>query len=100
MIRERRLELDDDDDGVPQYRVRGLSPSGNRGDSSLKEAAVSAVLAERVSAVFRRGKPLQRGGAPLPLSLRRSVPRGVLLGCLLPGLGLAYAAPWPIVAVS
>jgi len=103
MVRERRLEIEDDDDGVPVYRVRGLSPRGGRGDaslSSLKDAAVSAVLAERVSAVFRRGRPLQTGGAPLPMSMRRSVPRGVLLGCVLPGLGLAYAAPWPIVAVG
>jgi len=103
MTRERRLELDDEDDGVPVYRVRGLSPSGGRGASSLsslKEAATSAVLVERVSAVFRLGRPLQKGGAPLPPSLRRSVPRGVLLGCLLPGLGLAYTAPWPIVAVG
>lgn len=103
MAREDKLEIDlDDDEGVRAYRVRGLSPRGGRGGdalSSLKEAAVGAVLADRVGSIFRFDKPMQRGGAPLPPSLRRSVPRGVALG-LIPGIGLAYAAPWPIVVVG
>jgi hypothetical protein len=41
-----------------------------------------------------------KGEGPLPLAKQRKVPLGVLLGGLLPGFGLAYAAPWPIVVAA
>jgi hypothetical protein len=41
-----------------------------------------------------------KGEGPLPLAKQRKVPLGVLLGAVLPGLGLAYAAPWPIVVAA
>jgi hypothetical protein len=42
---------------------------------------------------------LPSGGAMIPQSKRRKVRTAALLG-LLPGIGLAYAAPWPTVVVA
>lgn len=105
MTRDGRLELDlDEDEGVIVYRVRGLSPRGSsRTDtalSSLEEAAMGRLLPAQVGAALRFGKYFHKSGTPLPVSLRRSVPRGVVLGGIFPGIGLAYAAPWPVVAVA
>jgi hypothetical protein len=105
MTRDGQLDLDlDEDEGVVVYRVRGLSPrGGSRADTalaSLEEAAVGRLSPSHLGAALRFKNYFRKGGAPLPASLQRSVARGVVLGGIFPGIGLAYAAPWPVVAVA
>jgi hypothetical protein len=40
------------------------------------------------------------GGDALPEERRRKLLVGIVLGGLIPGFGLAYAAPWPVVVAS
>ena len=39
-------------------------------------------------------------GVALPPEKRRKISVGIVLGGLLPGFGLAYSAPWPVVVAS
>ncbi len=101
MARDGRLEREvDADSGVLEYRVRGLSrkSGGKRALDDLEAAIGGDVLAKAGTAAL--GIKKQKGGQPLPLSLRRKVKLGVALGFFLPGFGLAYAAPWTITAVA
>jgi hypothetical protein len=89
----------DDDEGVIVYRVRGLSKKGS-GESlsgALRNAAIGTMLQQKL------GTSLGIGGASnkaLAGQQPRKVTTGVLLGGLVPGLGLAYAAPWKVVAAA
>lgn len=105
MLREDRLEVDDDEssDGVIAYRVRGLSPRGKSGGAtsalkSIRDAAAKSMLEDKIGSVLGLGE--SKGGAPLPASMQRKISLGALVGGVLPGLGLAYSAPWKVVAVA
>jgi len=89
MARDGRLELDVDERSdeifyTPSKRAGGLAALDDRG-SAVEEAEGSAAL-------------VLGAGAATPA--RRKLAVGVVLGGLFPGLGLAYAAPWPIVAAA
>jgi hypothetical protein len=96
MTKEGHLEADfDEDEGVAVYRVRGLTPKP-RGESlvgALRNAAVAGMVQERLGL---RGVSKALGGAQQP----RKIVTGALIAGLVPGLGLAYAAPWKVVAVA
>ena len=109
MARDGRLDLEvDETEGVVVYHVRGLTPSPRPAPSPLAErldALRRSVdrdgdLRTWTGTALAFGKPFRTQGRPLPPSLRRSIPAGVALGGLLPGLGLAYAAPWTVVALA
>ncbi len=97
MAKEGRLDLEVDEDvGVVVYRVRGLSPkSMNEKLDGLRKKVESEAL-QHVGTALSFGKPFAKS-SPLPASLRRSIPMGLVLGGLFPGAGLAYAAPWSVV---
>jgi hypothetical protein len=109
MARDGRLDLEvDESEGVVVYRVRGLTtrvadvgwsrfPSRSPGlGSALRNLGVDPM---HVGTALAFGKPFRKS-SPLPRSLQRSVPAGVALGGLLPGAGLAYAAPWASAAIA
>ena len=97
MTREGHLDLDiEDEDGVIFYRVRGLTPKRRESlGGALRDAAVGSLIEQRFGALVSQGKSL---GALTRQP--RKVSLGVLLGLVVPGLGLAYAAPWKVVAVG
>ena len=110
MARDGRLDLEvDETEGVVVYSVRGLTPPPSRVDdgwsaprSAGRSSAMAALAAfdpMHVGTALAFGKPF-RSASPLPPSLRRSVPVAVVLGFMVPGLGLAYAAPWTVVALT
>jgi hypothetical protein len=96
MTKEGHLEADfDEDEGVAVYRVRGLTAKP-RGDSlvgTLRDAAVAGMVKQRLGL---GGASKALGGAGQP----RKIVTGALIAGLVPGLGLAYAAPWKVVAVA
>ena len=96
MTKEGHLEADfDEDEGVAVYRVRGLTPKP-RGDSlvgTLRNAAVAGMVQQRLGL---RGVSKALGGAQQP----RKIATGVLVAGIVPGLGLAYSAPWKVVALA
>lgn len=90
MQRGGRLEIDDEDDGVTVYRVRGLSSEKKgSGLASLREAAEDAALAARVGGALAG----RDAGGPLAPDKRRKLSLAVGLGAIFPGFGLVYAAP-------
>ncbi|HVY46028.1 MAG TPA: hypothetical protein VHB21_09120 [Minicystis sp.] len=101
MAKEGRLDLEvDETDGVVVYRVRGLTPKTVTEKLDALRHKVESEAIQHVGTALSFGKPFKTSGAPLPMALRRSVPLGLVLGGLFPGLGLAYAAPWSVVAVA
>ncbi len=100
MAKEGHLHLEvDDAEGVVVYRVRGLT-TGRRRESlggALRDAAMGSALQQRFGALMDQSKSIEQG---LRTRQPRKVSIGVLLGLVVPGLGLAYAAPWKVVAVG
>ena len=99
MAREGHLEADvDETEGVMVYRVRGLTTSRRKESigSALRDAAAGHLIQQRLGSL---GLGSEREKA-LGLRQPRKVSLGVLLGGVVPGLGLAYAAPWKVVAVA
>jgi hypothetical protein len=96
MTKEGHLEADfDTDEGVAVYRVRGLTAKP-RGDSlvgTLRNAAIAGMVQQRLGL---GGGSKALGGAQQP----RKIVTGALIAGLVPGLGLAYAAPWKVVAAA
>jgi hypothetical protein len=103
MVKDGRLELDiDERSGEIFYQV--AKPREAAGKSALAEIAKArggGSLASRlaVSSVLAAATASAEGGA-LPPERRRKIMVGVIVGGLLPGFGLAYAAPWPIVVAA
>lgn len=103
MAREERLELDDESDGVITYRVRGLSPRGKSKGAgatlkSLRDAAAESLIEQKIGSMLGLGE--SRPGVPLPAAMQRKISVGAILGGVVPGLGLAYSAPWKVVAIG
>jgi hypothetical protein len=100
MATEGHLDLEvDDAEGVVVYRVRGLTTDRRRASlgGALRDAAVGSVLQQRLGALMGQSTSRAQGlGAQQP----RKISHGVFLGLVVPGLGLAYAAPWKVVAVA
>ena len=100
MAKEGHLDLEvDDDEGVVVYRVRGLTTDRRRASlgGALRDAAMGSVLQQQLGSLMGQSKSREQGlGTRQP----RKVSIGVLLGLVVPGLGLAYAAPWKVVAVG
>jgi hypothetical protein len=116
MARDGRLDLEvDESEGVVVYRVRGLttrvaddgwrSPNESLQSRPGRRDGLAGALRNlgvdpmHVGTALAFGKPFRKS-SPLPRSLQRSVPAGVALGGLLPGAGLAYAAPWASAAIA
>jgi hypothetical protein len=99
MQREGHLDEElDEAEGVVVYRVRGLTKKRGGGDSftgALRNAAVGTMLKQRLGTSLGVGDSSSSG-----LAQPRKVATGVLLGAVVPGLGLAYAAPWKVVAIA
>ena len=99
MTREGHLDAEVDENvGVMVYRVRGLT-TGRRKESlgsALRDAAAGSLLQQRLGALGLGGERDRSLGLRQP----RKISVGVLLGGVVPGLGLAYAAPWKVVAVA
>jgi hypothetical protein len=89
----------DETEGVMVYRVRGLTTSRRKETlgSSLRDAAMSSMIQQRLGASLGLGGASEKG---LGVREPRKISLGVLLGGLVPGFGLAYAAPWKIVAAA
>ena len=100
MAREGHLDSSfDDDEGVLVYRVRGLTKKrgGESLSGALRNAAVGSLLQQKL------GTSLGLGGSSnkaLAGQQPRKIATGVVLGAVVPGLGLAYAAPWKVVAAA
>lgn len=96
MAKDGRLDLEvDENEGVVVYRVRGLSPKSMNEKLEGLRRKVEGEAMQHVGSALSFGTPFTKG-SPLPASLRRSVPMGLVLGGLFPGAGLAYAAPWSV----
>jgi hypothetical protein len=95
MARDNVLELDiDERTSEIFYTLSSRRPPVKASGSAL------AKLDEAVGAIEKAGLAAKVGGALLGGDKgpkRRKIATGVVLGTLLPGIGLAYAAPWPIV---
>lgn len=99
MTREGHLDAEvDEDEGVMVYRVRGLTTSRRKDSigSALRDAAAGHLIQQRLGSL---GLGSEREKS-LALQQPRKISLGVLLGGVVPGLGLAYAAPWKVVAVA
>lgn len=99
MTRDGHLDADvDEAEGVIVYRVRGLTTSRRKESlgSALRDAAAGSLIQQRLGSL---GLSSAREGG---LSVRqpRKISIGVLVGGVVPGLGLAYAAPWKVVALA
>ena len=97
MTREGHLDAEvDETEGVIVYRVRGLTTSRRKESlgSALRDAAAGSRLQQRLGSLGLGGEKT------LGLRQPRKISLGVLLGGVVPGLGLAYAAPWKVVAVA
>lgn len=97
MEREGHLDSEVDmDEGVMVYRVRGLTTSRRKDSigSALRDAAAGHLIQQRLGSL---GLGSEKA---LGLQQPRKISLGVLLGGVVPGLGLAYAAPWKVVAVA
>ncbi|MRG91112.1 hypothetical protein [Polyangium spumosum] len=92
MAREGLLELEvDEAEGVVVYRVRGLSTVKPAPLVRLREVRPLRAL-RSTPVTFTR-----RSATP---AAQKSVTLGVLLGALVPGIGLAYAAPMRVVLAA
>jgi hypothetical protein len=118
MTRDGQLELDiDERSGEIFYEVRHHPGERPRAfpDSSRRRApqeSTSALGGLRkaldspmrgalgTALVMARATGATRSGMALPPERRRKLALGVVLGGLIPGLGLAYSAPWPVVLAS
>ena len=101
MTRAGQLELDiDERSGEIFYEVRRRvgSTTEERPRSFTEGSAVSGVLGTAL--VMAKAAGVTSGGMALPPERRRKLALGVILGGLIPGIGLAYSAPWPVVAAS
>jgi len=108
MTRDGRLELDiDERSGEIFYEIRrrdGAPVPAKAGGARTALAEIGKALdggslATRVGAAMVMGKAASTGVA-LPPEKRRKISVGIVLGGLLPGFGLAYSAPWPVVVAS
>lgn len=103
MTRDGRLELDiDERSGEIFYTqsTRQKAPDRKAGSGlsalrDLESAIDKGGLAAKVGTAMVLG-----GEGKLPADRRRKLGLAVVLGGLFPGLGLAYAAPWPIVVAA
>ncbi len=107
MAREGELELDVDERTGEIFYERRSKPSlvAARREGAAERAleGIGSALDDGAAAAKKVGTAILLGGkgdGPLPLARRRKVAVGVVLGGFFPGLGLAYAAPWPVVAVG
>jgi hypothetical protein len=115
MARDGELELDVDERSGEIYFQPATTRRAARGATPAAPAKKSggglAVLRDAETALeqtLERGKLAAKVGsaimladkAGVPAERRRKVALGVLLGGLFPGIGLAYAAPWPVAAVA
>lgn len=103
MVRAGSLELDiDEGSGEIFYtvsrRARAAAPE-NKGSGLAALRDLEGTI-ERGGLSAKIGTALLLGDDAAPLAKRRKVSLGVLLGGLFPGLGLAYAAPWPVVIAA
>lgn len=100
MAKEGHLDSElDDAEGVVVYRVRGLTKKGG-GESlsgALRNAAIGTMLQQKLGTSLGIGGASDKG---LAGKQPRKIATGVLLGAVIPGLGLAYAAPWKVVAAA
>ncbi len=89
MAREGLLDLEvDENEGVVVYRVRGLSSF-----ELARRGTTLPIHAPRVAPpMFTRRRP--------ELLEHKSVTLAVVLGALVPGIGLAYAAPLRVVLAA
>jgi hypothetical protein len=107
MTRDGALELDVDERSgeifyeVPRRRPAPRAGGGGAGKAlaGLGKALDEGALAVKVGSVLMAAKTGAVGSA-LPAERRRRIAVGVLAGALLPGVGLAYAAPWPVVLAA
>ncbi len=112
MTRDGRLELDiDERSGEIFYEVRrrdGAPPRAS-GKSTVPSTVAGLAKALDSSGALTAAKlgvtalgmaKAGAGGVALPPEQRRQIALGVVLGGLLPGFGLAYTAPWPVVLAS
>jgi hypothetical protein len=118
MTRDGKLELDiDERSGEIFYEVRHRPggrprafPDGSRGRTPKESKSALAGLRKALDApmgsalgaalVMAKATGATSGGMALPPERRRKLALGVVLGGLIPGLGLAYSAPWPVVVGS
>jgi hypothetical protein len=108
MAREGELELDiDERSGEIFYerrrRVGAAPPAQSEGAAGRALTDLGAAIDEGGALAKKVGTAIllgTKGEGPLAPARRRKVGLGVVLGGIFPGLGLAYAAPWPVVAVA
>lgn len=111
MRRDDRLEIDEDatTERATAYRVRGLSPRGKRAIAgagasvsgalkSIRDAAAESLVEQKIESMLGIGE--QKPGIPLPPEKQRKIATGALIGGVLPGIGLAYSAPWKVTAIG
>ena len=99
LAREDKLEVEiDEDEAIIYYRVRGLTVTAEKGGVGSDLAALGNQAVAAASLGVALGGLNREKASPLPKDQRKSLLAGLLLGLLLPGLGLFYAAPW-LVAV-
>ena len=109
MTRDGELELDiDERSGEIFYerrrRVAGAAPPAPvEGATSRALSDIGTAIDEGGAIAKKVGTAIllgTKGEGPLAPAKRRKVGVGVVLGGIFPGLGLAYSAPWPVVAVA
>ena len=61
-------------------------------------AAVNCLIEQKIGSMLGLGEG--RPGVPLPAAMQRKISVGAILGGVVPGLGLAYSAPWRVVAIG
>jgi hypothetical protein len=109
MTRDGRLELDiDERSGEIFYEMRRRDAAAAPRASSSKSALAGlgkaldssgALTAAKLGTALVMAKA-GAGGVTVAPEKRRQIALGVILGGLLPGFGLAYTAPWPVVVAS
>ena len=103
MTRDGLLELDlDEGSGEIFYEVAKKGGDRGKAQGSSALAGLGKALgggglatAAKVGAALAMAEAGAKG-ALLPPDKRRNIAVGVLVGGLLPGVGLVYSAPWPV----
>ncbi len=95
LAREGKLDVEiDEDEAIIYYRVRGLTVTEEKSSVGSELAAIGDKAMAAASLGVALGGLSREKASPLPKDKRKSLLAGILLGLLLPGLGLFYAAPW------
>lgn len=100
MTRDGRLELDVDERSGEIFHTPSKRAAPAKGSAGLAALRDLEATLEKGGLAAKVGAALVPGDGAMQPARRRKLGTAIVVGGLLPGFGLAYAAPWPIVVAA